>query len=149
MTSRRSVFRDVQQRLEECTPRQETEEAFPKLQETQIYALSRLGDSAVSRVSVNSPRESGTVSWNLKLLLGSMSQISSSCRWRGQQIGSVPRYSNHQNLIAHFCANWYASKATWTQLLSGRCRFVDYFSIAGIISKFAEFEKASDKLGFN
>ncbi|CAN7065689.1 unnamed protein product [Brassica rapa subsp. trilocularis] len=33
--------------------------------------------------------------------------------------------------------------------LSGRCRFVDYFSIAGIISKFAEFEKASDKLGFN
>lgn len=29
-----------------------------------------------------------------------------------------------------------------------RCRFVDYFSIAGIISKFAEFEKASDKLGF-
>nr|VDC96097.1 unnamed protein product [Brassica rapa] len=28
--------------------------------------------------------------------------------------------------------------------LSGRCRFVDYFSIAGIISKFAEFEKASD-----
>ncbi|CAF2078668.1 unnamed protein product [Brassica napus] len=30
-----------------------------------------------------------------------------------------------------------------------RCRFVDYFSIAGIISKFAEFEKASDKLGFN
>ncbi|CAN7054395.1 unnamed protein product [Brassica oleracea var. botrytis] len=33
--------------------------------------------------------------------------------------------------------------------LSRRCRFVDYFSIAGIISKFAEFEKASDKLGFN
>ncbi|CAN6920968.1 unnamed protein product [Brassica oleracea] len=33
--------------------------------------------------------------------------------------------------------------------LSQRCRFVDYFSIAGIISKFAEFEKASDKLGFN
>ncbi|KAG5378219.1 hypothetical protein IGI04_026061 [Brassica rapa subsp. trilocularis] len=33
--------------------------------------------------------------------------------------------------------------------LSGRCRFVDNFSIAGIISKFAEFEKASDKLGFN
>ncbi|CAF2044150.1 unnamed protein product [Brassica napus] len=33
--------------------------------------------------------------------------------------------------------------------LSGRCRFVDYFSIAGIISKFAEFEKASDQLGFN
>ncbi|CAF2099789.1 unnamed protein product [Brassica napus] len=33
--------------------------------------------------------------------------------------------------------------------LSGRCRFVDYFSIAGIISKFAEFEKALDKLGFN
>ncbi|KAG2313728.1 hypothetical protein Bca52824_025285 [Brassica carinata] len=32
---------------------------------------------------------------------------------------------------------------------SRRCRFVDYFSIAGIISKFAEFEKASDKLGFN
>ncbi|KAH0892086.1 hypothetical protein HID58_054515 [Brassica napus] len=27
---------------------------------------------------------------NSKLLLGSMSQISSSCRWRGQQIGSVP-----------------------------------------------------------
>ncbi|CAF1851401.1 unnamed protein product [Brassica napus] len=33
--------------------------------------------------------------------------------------------------------------------LSRRCRFVDYFSIMGIISKFAEFEKASDKLGFN
>ncbi|CAN6801939.1 unnamed protein product [Brassica oleracea] len=33
--------------------------------------------------------------------------------------------------------------------LSRRCRFVDYFSIAGIISKFAEFEKASDKLRFN
>ncbi|KAH0870806.1 hypothetical protein HID58_077828, partial [Brassica napus] len=33
--------------------------------------------------------------------------------------------------------------------LSRRCRFVDYFSIAGIISKFAELEKASDKLGFN
>ncbi|CAN6826480.1 unnamed protein product [Brassica oleracea] len=33
--------------------------------------------------------------------------------------------------------------------LSRRCRFVDYFSIAGIISKFTEFEKASDKLGFN
>ncbi|CAN6865523.1 unnamed protein product [Brassica oleracea] len=33
--------------------------------------------------------------------------------------------------------------------LSGRCRFIDYFSIAGIITKFAEFEKASDKLGFN
>ncbi|CAN6920425.1 unnamed protein product [Brassica oleracea] len=33
--------------------------------------------------------------------------------------------------------------------LSRRCRFVDYFSTAGIISKFAEFEKASDKLGFN
>ncbi|CAF2152554.1 unnamed protein product [Brassica napus] len=33
--------------------------------------------------------------------------------------------------------------------LSRRCRFVDYFSIAGIISKFAEFEKASDKLVFN
>ncbi|KAH0942669.1 hypothetical protein HID58_002306 [Brassica napus] len=33
--------------------------------------------------------------------------------------------------------------------LSRRCRFVDYFSIAGIISKFAEFEKTSDKLGFN
>ncbi|CAN6848697.1 unnamed protein product [Brassica oleracea] len=33
--------------------------------------------------------------------------------------------------------------------LSRRCIFVDYFSIAGIISKFAEFEKASDKLGFN
>ena len=33
--------------------------------------------------------------------------------------------------------------------LSRRCRFVDYFSIASIISKFAEFEKASDKLGFN
>ncbi|CAN6819351.1 unnamed protein product [Brassica oleracea] len=33
--------------------------------------------------------------------------------------------------------------------LSQRCRFVDYFSIASIISKFAEFEKASDKLGFN
>ena len=32
--------------------------------------------------------------------------------------------------------------------LRGRCRFVDYFNIAGIISKFAEFEKASDKLGF-
>ncbi|KAJ4873151.1 hypothetical protein Rs2_45180 [Raphanus sativus] len=29
-----------------------------------------------------------------------------------------------------------------------RCRFVDYFSITGIISKFAEFEKASDKLRF-
>nr|VDD39855.1 unnamed protein product [Brassica oleracea] len=43
-------------------PRQEIEEAFPKLQETQIYALSRLGESAVSRVSVNSPRETGTVS---------------------------------------------------------------------------------------
>ncbi|KAH0853936.1 hypothetical protein HID58_092753 [Brassica napus] len=42
------------------TPRQEIEEAFPKLQETQIYALSRLGESAVSRVSVNSPRETGT-----------------------------------------------------------------------------------------
>nr|VDC94567.1 unnamed protein product [Brassica oleracea] len=27
---------------------------------------------------------------NSKLLLGSMSQINSSCRWRGQQIGSVP-----------------------------------------------------------
>ncbi|CDY70297.1 BnaCnng67680D, partial [Brassica napus] len=63
---------------------------FPKLQETQIYALGRLGKSAVSRVSVNSPRETGTVSWNSKLLLGSMPQISSSCRWRGQQIGSVP-----------------------------------------------------------
>ncbi|CAN7083890.1 unnamed protein product [Brassica oleracea var. botrytis] len=33
--------------------------------------------------------------------------------------------------------------------LSRRCRFVDYFSIAGIISKFVEFEKASDKFGFN
>ncbi|KAL0756539.1 hypothetical protein Bca101_094207 [Brassica carinata] len=33
--------------------------------------------------------------------------------------------------------------------LSRRCRFVDYFSIAGIISKFAEFGKTSDKLGFN
>ncbi|CAN6974560.1 unnamed protein product [Brassica rapa subsp. trilocularis] len=33
--------------------------------------------------------------------------------------------------------------------LSRRSRFVDHFSIAGIISKFAEFEKASDKLGFN
>ncbi|KAG2249659.1 hypothetical protein Bca52824_089287 [Brassica carinata] len=32
--------------------------------------------------------------------------------------------------------------------LSRRCRFVDYFSIAGIISKFAS-SKASDKLGFN
>ncbi|KAG2304662.1 hypothetical protein Bca52824_033313 [Brassica carinata] len=32
--------------------------------------------------------------------------------------------------------------------LRGRCRFVDYFNITGIISKFAEFEKASDKLGF-
>ncbi|KAG2323592.1 hypothetical protein Bca52824_016805 [Brassica carinata] len=32
--------------------------------------------------------------------------------------------------------------------LRGRCRFVDYFNIAGIISKFAEFEKISDKLGF-
>ncbi|KAG2293174.1 hypothetical protein Bca52824_039843 [Brassica carinata] len=67
---------------------------------------------------------------NSKLLLGSMSQISSSCRWRGQQIGSVPRRHGRN-------------------YLSRRCRFVDYFSIAGMISKFTEFEKASDKLGFN
>ncbi|KAG2330127.1 hypothetical protein Bca52824_001307 [Brassica carinata] len=32
--------------------------------------------------------------------------------------------------------------------LRGRCRFVNYFNIAGIISKFTEFEKTSDKLGF-
>ncbi|CAN6918021.1 unnamed protein product [Brassica oleracea] len=59
-----------------------------------------------------------------------MSQISSSCRWRGQQIGMLVRRHGRN-------------------FLSRRCRFVNYFSIAGIISKFAEFEKASDKLGFN
>ncbi|WZY72509.1 hypothetical protein YC2023_004749 [Brassica napus] len=73
-----------------------------------------------------------------EIVIGIMSQISSSCRWRGQQIGS------HISVLIGMLVRRHGHN-----YLSQRCRFVDYFSIAGIISKFAEFEKASDKLVFN
>ncbi|KAH0851291.1 hypothetical protein HID58_094869, partial [Brassica napus] len=41
------------------------------------------------------------------------------------------------------------SKATWTQLPEWEVQICRLLQYCGIISKFAEFEKASDKLGFN
>ncbi|CAF1732929.1 unnamed protein product [Brassica napus] len=72
------------------TPDKRLKKLFQSCKKPKYTPLARLGESAVSRVSVNSPRETAQIR-NSKLLLGSLSQISSSCRWRGQQIGSVPR----------------------------------------------------------
>ncbi|KAF3600384.1 hypothetical protein F2Q69_00037082 [Brassica cretica] len=108
-------------------PRQEIEEAFPSCKKPKYTPLADL-EKAQFQEFQSILREKPAQ--NSKLLLGSMSQISSSCRWRGQQISMLVRRHGRN-------------------YLSRRCRFVDYFSIAGIISKFAEFEKASDKLEFN